>query len=468
MLAHQTDTIVALATPPGEGGISVIRVSGPAAATICDKAFKGKSALSTAQSHTAHFGRLVEPLGNAIDDVVAVVFKAPTSYTGEDTVELSCHGGILVTKKAIETLIENGARSAEPGEFTKRAFLNGKLDLAQAEAVAELIHARSDRAFRSSIAQLEGRLSEEIQKLRNALIESISLLELELDFVEDGFEFIDKKKAIRQIQDARQMIQNLADSYKSGRIYREGIKVVITGAPNAGKSSLLNALLERNRAIVTHIPGTTRDIIEESISIGGVEFRVVDTAGLRRSKNPVEKEGVKRAGDQAQDCDVLLIVVDATTDVSEQEKKEIVTVREKAPESAKQLVALNKIDLLLHKDGESAKRVEFLAPLQTAKVSAKTGEGIDGLKEVLLKVALEGQKFGSEGRITVTNTRHFEAFKKAAMSLELAEKTLQEGKSGEFATIDLRRALDKLGEITGEVTNDEVLNNIFSKFCIGK
>ncbi|MBI3006381.1 MAG: tRNA uridine-5-carboxymethylaminomethyl(34) synthesis GTPase MnmE [Ignavibacteriales bacterium] len=463
-----SDTITALATPIGEGGISVVRVSGPEAFLIASRAFRGKSDIVEAQSHTAHFGRVVDTDGGFIDQAVAVVFRGPNSYTGEDTVELSCHGGVLVTKKLVEALIGCGARHAEPGEFTKRAFLNGKLDLTQAEAVADLIHARSDAAHSSSLAQLQGNLSKQLQNLRNQLIESISLLELELDFVEEGLEFIDKSKVINQIEGTIESIKQLLESYKAGRIYREGAKVVIAGAPNAGKSSLLNALLNENRAIVTDIPGTTRDAIEESLSLGGVLFKVVDTAGVRKGKDTIEEEGIRRTEIQAQSCDILLLVIDVSQDLSEREKQELSRlVREKTPSMTPKVVALNKIDLVSRQNGQIARRSEFVSDFAGIKISALTGEGLEELKSALVEKVIQNSA-STEGRITVTSARHFDAFSGAKESLGLALVSLKQGQSGEFVTVDLRRALDCLGEITGEVTTDEILDNIFSKFCIGK
>lgn len=462
------DTITALATPIGEGGISVIRISGPDALGIAGKTFRGKSEIAEAKTHTAHFGEITGKNGMTIDQVIAVVFRNPNSYTGEDTVEISCHGGILLTKRIIETLIACGARHAQPGEFTKRAFLNGKLDLSQAEAVADLIHARSDVAHRSSLAQLHGDLSRRVQNLRNKLIESISLLELELDFVEEGLEFVDKTRVIEQLKQTVADMQTLLESYKAGRIYREGAKVVIAGAPNVGKSSLLNALLNENRAIVTDIPGTTRDVIEEAISIDGIMFKVVDTAGVRETENAVEEEGVRRTEIQAENCDVLLLVVDVSRDLSAKEEKDLgVLVRKKTPASAVKIVVFNKIDLVPGQNGQIARRGKFVSGYPSVKVSAVTQAGIEDLRKLLTDVTIHNSQT-SEGRITVTSARHFDALTRTMESLGLSLESLEQGRSGEFVTVDLRRALNSLGEITGEVTTDEILNDIFSKFCIGK
>ncbi len=466
-LTSQTDTIIALATPPGEGGLSVIRVSGPESLRIASRGFQGKAALSDALTHTAHFGRFVGENGSLLDEVVAVVFRGPHSYTGEDTVELSCHGGILVSKRMIEAIVRYGARLASPGEFTKRAFLNGKLDLSQAEAVADLIHSKSEAAHRSSLAQLEGALSSRVQKLRNQLLEAVSLFELELDFAEEGYEFTNKPEVKQNLANAINEIKLLCSTYDVGRNYREGIKVVLVGAPNAGKSSLLNALLNDNRAIVTEIAGTTRDVIEEQISLNGLLFRIVDTAGLRQASDVIEQEGIRRTLVQAGTGDILLLVIDISRNPDEAEKSSILDfMNHKSPPGAIKIAALNKLDLVPGLNGEIRERTRFLGDIPTVKLSALTMAGFEDLKDLLTRSA--GGKASSEGGVTITNIRHFQALQKSAANLEMALASLQQRKSGEFVAVDLRMALDSLGEITGEVTTDEILNNIFSKFCIGK
>lgn len=466
-LASQTDTIVALATPPGEGGLAVIRVSGQDSLRIAGRGFQGKAELSDVPSHTAHFGRFVGGDGSPLDDVVAVVFKSPHSYTGEDTVELSCHGGTLVSRRIVEAIVRSGARLALPGEFTKRAFLNGKLDLSQAEAVADLIHSKSEAAHRSSLAQLEGALSSRVQKLRNQLLEAVSLFELELDFAEEGYEFTNKPEVGQNLQTAVDEIEQLCSTFNTGRSYREGVKVVLVGAPNAGKSSILNAFLSDNRAIVTEIPGTTRDVIEEQINLGGLIFRIVDTAGLRRSTDVIEQEGIRRTEIQAETGDILLLVIDVSKDPDEAEKAAILNlVNEKGPAGAVKIAVLNKLDLVPGLNGEIGERTRFLGDIPKVRISALTLLGFDDLKELLMRSAGAGGM--TEGGVTITNIRHFKALQKTKSSVEVALTTLREGKSGEFVAVDLRRAMDSLGEITGEVTTDEILNNIFSKFCIGK
>lgn len=469
MIVSESETIAAIATPLGEGGISVIRVSGPSAIDLVDKSFQGKKTLREASSHTAHFGRLVDASGEELDEVIAVVFRNPGSYTGEDVVEVSCHGGILVTRRILQAILDMGARPAEPGEFTKRAFLNGKMDLSQAEAVADLIHAGSELAHRTSLQQLEGRLSKQVTSLRDKLTETVAMLELELDFVEDHIEIVDKGSIIQLVENVVKDLTLVAETYHVGRVYREGVKVVLAGAPNVGKSSILNSLLNEDRSIVTEIPGTTRDVIEESLNISGLQFRVVDTAGLREALDPVEQEGVKRTESQVDNCDVLVLVFDTARDLSGEEMESARKLIEKSRgHGVINLVVMNKIDLPAALNGELSRRAPFLGSLPTAHVSALTGKGIDQFKNLLVDSVLQSKRDLSEASITVTNVRHYTAITKAIESLRLALESLKDGQSGEFVAVDLRAAIDRLGEITGVVTTEDILNNIFSKFCIGK
>lgn len=306
--------IAAIATPMGVGGISVVRISGDGAFNIADKVFLGKSKLNDAPSHTAHFGKVVDYNGSFLDEVVAIVFRKPNSFTCEDIVEIDCHGGYLVTQKVLQRILSAGARPAEPGEFTKRAFLNGRLDLSQAEAIGDLIHSEGEAAYRSSIRQLSGELSRKIKSVRDELMNLASLLELELDFSEEDVEFADRRSLEERLHNAINILDELISSYSVGRLYREGVRVTIAGKPNAGKSSLLNALLQEDRAIVSEIPGTTRDTISESVSINGVLFRLTDTAGLRETLDHIEREGVERAQKEAGESDVVLLVIDYVAD----------------------------------------------------------------------------------------------------------------------------------------------------------
>ncbi len=467
MKKGSTDTIAAIATPLGEGGISVIRISGADAPQLIDNVFKGRTSLAAAPSHTAHFGRIIGDEGEVVDEVVATVFAGPNSYTGENTVEISCHGGILVTRRILDRILHKGVRHAEPGEFTKRAFLNGRLDLSQAEAVADLIRARSTTAHRASILQLEGILSDRIHKLRSRLVDSIGLLELELDFVEEDLEFIDKREFRQTIADTMEDAKRLLATFSLGRIYREGVKAAIVGPPNAGKSSLLNALLESNRAIVTDIPGTTRDTIEEGMIVGGLSFRLVDTAGLRETKDRVELEGIRRTEAEARQSDIILLVLDSSQAVGDPGLKPLSDLLI-GNAAGRLLVVLNKSDLPCRSAEEVLRLWGLPRDAKFAQISAKTGDGIVSLQRAMVEM-LEAEKPDlGESSATVTSARHFDALRRGEQSLSLALRSLESGESNEFIAVDLRNALDCLGEITGEVTTEEILNNIFSKFCIGK
>ncbi|MEX2190258.1 MAG: tRNA uridine-5-carboxymethylaminomethyl(34) synthesis GTPase MnmE [Bacteroidota bacterium] len=468
MKAGSNDTIAAIATPVGEGGIAVIRISGANAIPLAAKGFKGRAPLESAATHTAHVGGFHAPDGAFLDEVVAVVFREPTSYTGENVVEISCHGGVMVPRTILHSILEYGARLAEPGEFTKRAFLNSRIDLSQAEAVASLIHAGSERSHRSSLNQLQGELGRQINTLREGLIRATGLLELELDFAEEGLEFTDKTKVANQIRGALEIIRGLRESYHAGRLYRDGVKVVLAGMPNVGKSSLLNALLKEQRAIVTDIPGTTRDSIEESLSISGLAFRIVDTAGLREAVDRVEQEGVKRSEDQINSSDLLVLVIDGSKAVGTEELKLAERLAQDLRGKASTIIAFNKMDLKPGTNGVLEQSVSSIHPQAVVRVSALTGEGLEKLRAVLVESALMGQHASSENSVTVTNVRHYRVLVESAQSLDLALRSLEEGASGEFVTPDIRAALDSLGEITGAVTTDEILNEIFAKFCIGK
>jgi tRNA modification GTPase len=466
MVKHE-DTIAAVATPVGEGGISVIRVSGRRAYEITDYLFDGKRRIRDLPSHTAAFGNFHSAIkgGEILDEVVVVAFRAPHSYTGEDVIEIHCHGGMLVTRKILDTLLESGVRHAAPGEFTKRAFINGKMDLSQAEAVADIIHARSDKAHKSSLDQLKGRLSDQIESIRKELLNFCSLIELELDFAEENIELVGKESFTKRVEQVLCTISLLIGSFNIGRVYRDGIKVVIVGKPNAGKSSLLNALLQENRAIVTEIPGTTRDTIEENLSIEGILFRIIDTAGLRETNDPIESEGVQRTLVQIQKSDIALLIVDIAREIDSSDLHFYTDLlKDMTDRGVKPLIVLNKIDIA---GGNVLDDSGTLLHYPFVKLSAKTGEGIDALRWLMVDV-VTGHTAVQEGTVFVTNARHRDALVRARKSLELARDSMARGTSGEFISVDLRAALESLGEITGVVTTDDILNNIFSHFCIGK
>ncbi len=460
MAASDISVIAALATPPGEGAIAVIRVSGEHALEIADRVFRGSALLVSAAGYTVHHGHVVASGEAQVDEVLALVFRTPHSYTGEDAVEFHCHGGILVSQEVLRALFAAGARQAEPGEFTRRAFLNGRIDLSQAEAVADLIAARSGRARLQSLQQLEGKLGRRIGELRGALVELCSLLELELDFAEEGIDLVGKEEIRRRIEDVDGTIGSMMKTYEGGRIAREGVLVVLAGRPNAGKSSLFNALLGEDRTIVTPHPGTTRDTVEESLIIDGLLFRLVDTAGLRRATDPIEAEGVDRTRHQVRYADIVLLVEDACESVHEEEIENALLG---LLENQKLILVFNKIDLLPR---------DFFQPPRLAggsahviSVSARTGKGLAELKELLEKTVSQAGIDSSES-VVVTNKRHVDAMQAARESLKMALEGIS--RSNEFIALDIREAVGRLSEITGEVTTEDVLNSIFSRFCVGK
>lgn len=444
--------IIAQATPVGEGAISVIRVSGDGSINILDSVFNGKIKLTKAATHTIHYGKIVSEQDEVIDDVLVSVFINPNSYTGEDSVEIGTHSSTIVVKKIIEMLTSKGARLAEPGEFTKRAFLNGKIDLAQAEAVADIINARTEASLRGARNQLDGILSQKVEELRASLLSVSSLLELELDFAEEDLEFLSSQEAMNKIDNIISEIDLLLNTYSFGRVIREGINVALVGRPNVGKSSLLNYMLKESRAIVSEVPGTTRDIIREEVSIDGVLFRLFDTAGIRLTENTVEKEGVERSRKAVREADIVLFINDVLDGYSEELFNELIDLTKKE----KIISILNKIDI----DNNISISTDL-------RVSALTGEGIKKLFELLKTKAL-GSKNYTEKSAIVSNIRHYNALKRAKANLEDAKNSLIDKMTGEFVSVDLRLAEEHLGEIIGKVTTDDILNNIFSKFCIGK
>lgn len=446
------DTIVAQTTPPGIGAISVIRISGADSFEITDKFFSGKTKIQQAKSHTIHYGKLLTT-DEIFDDVLVSVFRAPNSYTGEDSVEISTHGSPFVVQKIISLLTLNeNMRVAEPGEFTKRAFLNNRMDLAQAEAVADLINARTLTSLRGARNQLDGMLSSKVDELRSKLINISSYIELELDFAEEEIEFINRSELVKKIQNIISDINNLLSSYSFGRIIREGINLAIVGEPNVGKSSILNYLLKESRAIVSSTPGTTRDTIREEIAIDGLLFKIHDTAGFRVSGEEIELEGIERSRLVVKNADLILFIGDVEVGFSPAVEAELVKLNPKA----KIINVLNKIDL----DQTNSYFEDF-------RVSAKTSAGmmdfINGLKSKAL-----GENAYSEHDAIVSNIRHFNCLERTKANLTEAIGTIKQKMSGEFMAADLRTAELALGEIIGIVTPDDVLNNIFSKFCIGK
>lgn len=458
------DTIAAIATPIGEGAIAVIRVSGPDAIARLDKLFRGRTSLGDAAGFTAHYGRLVDLKGLHVDEVIVTLFREPHSYTGENVVEVSCHGGLYNSQKVLETILSSGVRRAEPGEFTKRAFLNGKMDLLQAEAVADLIAAQSEASHYSSLNLLEGKFSDQINSLRAKLVDLSSMLELELDFAEEGIELLSQKELLQRIQTVRAKIEEMVSAYQIGKVYREGASVAIIGKPNAGKSSLFNALLKENRAIVTPIPGTTRDSLEESISISGVLFRLSDTAGLRDTSDTIELEGVSRTRQLASHADVLLLVIDASDGP---DRSEVISFLQNIQPRTPVVVVYNKMDLC---DVNGATMGEYkvgdVACIEV-QASALTGLGLDEVRDNILRLTVGKHSGGCQG-IQAINSRHKSALEAARTFLTKAELSIENGASAEFVALDVKSANDCLAEIVGEISTEETLNNIFSRFCIGK
>lgn len=458
MNQFQEDTIVALATPNGSGAIAVIRLSGPEAIIIANKVFRGKD-LAQQASHTIHFGTLND--GEVIlDEVLVSLFVAPRSYTRENVVEISCHGSTYIIESIIKLLIRNGARAAKPGEFTLRAFLNGQLDLSQAEAVADLIASNSKASQQVALQQLRGGYSNQLQTLRDQLVQFASLVELELDFSEEDVEFANRTQLQQLILDISRIISSLIQSFELGNAIKQGVNTVIAGRPNAGKSTLLNALLNEERAIVSHIPGTTRDTIEEVLNINGINFRLIDTAGIREATDTIEQIGVQRTMEKISQSALMLYVYDVNTLSPEELLNDLQNLYKPGLPA---IVVANKTDLL---------NEAFTAPDQLPEgvvvvaVSAKEKQHIDGLKQLIYQSVIKGNINGDE--TLVTNIRHLEALQKTEQALIKVLEGLETQVTSDFLAIDIKQALHYLGEITGAVTTDDLLDNIFSKFCIGK
>jgi len=460
---NQSDTIAAIATARGRAALAVVRTSGPEAIEVVDRCFRGEE-LTEVESHTAHVGFLVGAEGEDIDQVVVTVFRAPNSATGENVVEVSCHGGDLAPKLTLQSLLDHGARMAEPGEFTERAFLNGKMDLAQAEAVADLIHASSTQAHRASLTHLKGRYSELLEDLREELLNLCSLVELEIDFSEEDVEFADRERLENLLDETEDILQNLLDTYPTGEKLKDGVRVVIGGRPNAGKSTLLNALVGHDRAIVSETPGTTRDEIEAEAEIEGVLFRFVDTAGLRETADEIEAEGVRRATESIEEADVLLYLYDLTVGL---DSEEIDFLHDLANDGS----AVQPFLIGNKADEAPDLPVATLDGLSALKLSAlEAREDADGLEPLLdrLTDTVAEHLSRAESSPVVMNQRHRQHLQDALDAVRQAREALEMGVSGDMLTLDLRAALQELGAITGEITNEDVLDQIFSRFCIGK
>jgi len=460
---HINDTIVAISTPPGEGGIGIVRLSGPGAVTIAGKIFsspRGKT-VSRSASHRILYGFIVDPeTGNQVDEVLLSVMRAPNTYTREDVVEINCHGGNIPLRRVLELLLREGARLAEPGEFTKRAFLNGRIDLSQAEAVLDVIRAKSEEAEKAALEQLKGGLSNRIKNRLDKLAGILAHMEAYLDFPEEDIEAGAKEDFLTEMEDVREGLVALSESYGEGRLLREGLKTAIVGRPNVGKSSLLNALLGEERAIVTEHPGTTRDLISEYINIGGYALKVMDTAGIRASHDMTEKEGVRRSLAAIEGADLVICVLDGSEPVKEEDRDVLSKVKDK-----KHITVINKADL------PRAWR-ELPAGYDggaSIPLSAKTGEGIPALKALIVEIfgGASGKGEPSPGAI-LTNLRHKLSVDRAAEALLRGKEELVSGMPLDIVSIELREAALALGEIVGTVSTEDILSRIFSEFCIGK
>lgn len=472
-----TSTITAVATPAGTGGIAVIRLSGPDAFAIADKIWKG-TPLSNAESHTAHLGYIIDTNGDTLDQAVATIFRSPKSFTGEDTVEFAVHGSPLIQSEVIKALCDAGATPAAPGEFSSRAFLNGRIDLAQAEGIADLISASSRAAHRLAMTQTRGHFSQQISLLTDKMMEFASLLELELDFSEEEVEFADRSTLRNLCDEILDFTTRLADSYRAGKVFKEGVPVVIAGVPNAGKSTLLNRLIHEEKAIVTDIPGTTRDVIEDTAGIADILFRFCDTAGLRTTADKVESIGIEKALSKIREAFIILFIIDATQNINAQ----IDELNKSIPSDtdATVIAVVNKIDLLNQPDDvkDIIKKLDGHSPVT---ISASTGEGIETLEHTLMEKASRG--FNPAQDLIVTNARHYEALTQANAALLRARQALNESStkecnesfyasplpiSADFIAQDVREAIHHLSLITGTITTDTLLHSIFSRFCIGK
>ena len=456
-MQNETTTIAAIATAPGMGAIAVIRLSGSKAISIADKVFssvQGK-VLSKQKSHTIHLGHIVQG-SRTIDEVLVSLFKGPNSYTGEDVVEFSCHGSTYIQQQIIQLLVDQGAQLAEPGEFTLRAFINGKMDLTQAEAVADLIASEGEAAHRVAIQQLRGGISNQLEQLREQLVNFASLVELELDFSEEDVDFADRDALDKLLHQAQDTIKSLIDSFNLGNAMKQGVPVAIAGKPNAGKSSLLNALAKDEKAIVSEIAGTTRDSIEDTVTLDGIQFRFIDTAGLRETEDTIEAIGVEKARTKISDAQILLYVVDPSSMTIPEVNTEVKALQHQNP-----LVLINKSDL--YDIDKLHNQTQKLENLDSLLISAETGLGLDKLCKHLVQLVMH-----TNYDTIVSSSRHHNELQQTLTAILAVREGLANGLTGDLLAVDLRTALHHLGMLTGSISSDELLGNIFANFCIGK
>ncbi len=446
------ETIAAIATPPGEGGIAIVRIAGKEAVAIAATIFSGP--ITSYISHTAHLGKIHDRTGHTVDEVLILVMKGPRSFTGEDTVEIHCHGGSIVTKKILVLALEAGARIANPGEFSFKAFMNGKIDLAQAEAIQEVISAKNEMAYTAAETHLQGALSQKIKQFQVRLLDIAAILNAWVDFPEEGLEFASKDELLADLSAILDTMQVLSRSFYEGKIIHEGLSLCLAGPPNAGKSSLMNALLGKNRAIVTDIAGTTRDLLEDNLWCGGLHFRLIDTAGIRETEEIIEKEGIRRSKEALQAADIVLLVLDASKELC----PDSISLLSLAPKD-KTLLVWNKMDLPSFLEQKSS--------FPQISLSALTGSGIDQLKKTIEQLIWKSGPPSKE-EVLLTNFRHKQALDAAIIQLLAVQSGLEADVSPEFLSFDMRKCLFELGTILGLNVSEEILTAIFSKFCIGK
>ncbi|MDQ0891865.1 tRNA modification GTPase [Paenibacillus sp. V4I9] len=455
------DTIAAISTPLGEGGIAVIRVSGDEAVPLVERIFRSKTKLSVAETHTVHYGFIIEPASaQKVEEVLVTLMKAPRSFTMEDVVEVSCHGGIVSVKKVLDLLLQQGVRLAEPGEFTKRAFLNGRIDLTQAEAVIDLIRAKSDRAFKVALKQVEGNLSKQIKHLRHVLVELMAHVEVNIDYPEHDVEEMTNTFIKSKCDTVMLEIDRLLITAEQGKILREGIETAIVGKPNVGKSSLLNELAQENRAIVTDIPGTTRDVIEEFVNIGGIPLKLLDTAGIRETSDLVEQIGVERSKTALAEADLILLVLNSNEEL---EFDEIALMKQLADKQT--IVILNKTDLARKLNVEQV--LSYFPQERIVELSLIENKGIEDLEKAIAAIFFEG-KLESSDLTYVSNVRHISLLKQAKRSLQDALDANEQYVPIDMIQIDIRAAWEQLGEIIGDSVGESLIDQIFTQFCLGK
>ncbi|RAL23408.1 tRNA uridine-5-carboxymethylaminomethyl(34) synthesis GTPase MnmE [Thermoflavimicrobium daqui] len=457
----ETDTIAAISTPPGEGGIAIIRVSGPEAIPIADQIYHGKNNLENVPTHTVQYGHIVHPqTKERIDEVLVTVMRSPRTFTREDVVEISCHGGMIPVQATLEALLLSGARLAEPGEFTKRAFLNGRIDLSQAEAVIDLIRSKTNQAAKVAIQQAEGRLSRMIRRLRHDIVETLAHLAVNVDYPEYDAEELTSQYLVQRCESILKEIDQLLQTARQGKILREGIATVIVGRPNVGKSSLMNTLTQENKAIVTEIPGTTRDVIEEYVNVRGIPLRLLDTAGIRETEDVVERIGVERSREALAQADLVLLVLNYAEPLTDDDRKLL-----RLLQGYTKVVIVNKVDLPRRLDLEEVQSLIGETPLITTSI--KEEKGIDQLEEAIARLFYLG-KMEMTDQTYVSNTRHIHLLTQAKKSVQEVLNGIESGMPLDMVEIDLKNAWQYLGEVIGEAVAEDLIDQIFSQFCLGK